>query len=200
MDWGKVGKGLMDAVPIIGGLLTNPLGTIADQAGKLLADKLGCEATPPAVHAAIAADPNALVKLKEIESNERTELARINLEATQAEIKAGSKDMATVNTTMQEETKSDKWWVSGWRPFNGFMFGITMFLVYFFLPLVFGLIETFAESKPDLEVPEIEYFVWLAWASVLGVASWHRGMKQRLESGEVGKPGIMGAIANQIKR
>lgn len=197
MDWGKIGNMVGGFAPVIGGLLGGPAGATA---GALIARGLGCEETPEAVSQAIKQDPEAFVKIKKIESEERIEMANIALEEKRMLVEAGSKDMGTVNATMQVEAKSDKWWVSGWRPFNGFMFGITMFMVYFFLPLVFGLIEAFAEGSPELEVPEIEYFVWLAWASVLGVASWHRGMKQRLDSGEVGKPGIMGAIANRIKR
>ncbi len=191
MDWKSIGGIVGKAAPLLGGLLGGPAGAAA---GTLVAGVLGVKDTPEAVSEAIKADPQALVKLKEAHLTHKKEMAEISLKEKQMIVDSGSRDLETVNTTIRTEATSDKWWVSGWRPFNGFMFGITLFSVYFFLPFLNGF------SWFNSTVPKVDYFVWLAWASVLGVASWHRGMKQRLDSGEVGAPGIMGALANRIKR
>ncbi|MDF1551379.1 MAG: hypothetical protein P1P88_26395, partial [Bacteroidales bacterium] len=55
---------------------------------------------------------------------------------------------------------------------NGFLYGTTVFCVYFLLP-VFGK-----------EVPSIPMEMWLGWGAILGVTAWHRGRKQRISVGE----------------
>jgi hypothetical protein len=61
MDWKDLaGTLIKTGAPIIGGALGGPLGaTVGGFAGKLVADALGVEATPEAVHEAIQADPAA---------------------------------------------------------------------------------------------------------------------------------------------
>jgi len=71
-----------------------------------------------------------------------------------------------INTTMQAETKAEHWPSYSWRPFNGFLYGGTIFAVYFLLPLL---------KQP---VPVIPSEVWLGWSAILGVASWFRGKAQ----------------------
>lgn len=68
-----------------------------------------------------------------------------------------------VNASIQVEARSEKWPQYSWRPFNGFLFGITIFFGYIGLPL-FG--------KEPVAIPE---FVLMAWAAILGVTAWHRG-------------------------
>jgi len=67
--------------------------------------------------------------------------------------------------------KSEHWVQWGWRPFNGFMFGLTLFCCYVLLPL-FG--------KPPVHIPEV---VMMSWAGILGVSAWHRGAQKRGDAG-----------------
>ena len=41
-----------------------------------------------------------------------------------------TKQQEAVNKQMAVEAVSGKWWVSGWRPFNGYLFGISVFCSY----------------------------------------------------------------------
>jgi hypothetical protein len=61
-----------------------------------------------------------------------------------------------------------------------------MFGVYFLLPLF------------DKDVPEIPYWVWMAWASVLGVTAWHRGKQKRIRAGDT--QGALSKAAGAIKQ
>lgn len=70
------------------------------------------------------------------------------------------------DTKQPVEVISDHWPTYSWRPFNGFLFGITVFSVYVILPLA------------KLPIPAIPESVWLAWGGILGVASWFRGKMQ----------------------
>jgi hypothetical protein len=102
-------------------------------------------------------------------------------EVSLAQIEAAK--LESVNTTMREETKSEHWPQYSWRPFNGFSFPLAILLIYFVLPIA---------NKP---VPDVPYWVWAGWLSILGVATWDRGKEKRAKTGEQ-NPGI---IANTIK-
>lgn len=62
MDWKEVGRTVARSAPVLGAALGGPAGAAV---GGLVAAAFGTDATPAAVSAAIAADPNAAVKLQE---------------------------------------------------------------------------------------------------------------------------------------
>ena len=69
-SWGNVVNTISGAAPLIGSLFGPggaAVGAVASAGLKLVATALGCEPTQDAITAAIAADPNALLKLKEME-------------------------------------------------------------------------------------------------------------------------------------
>lgn len=105
-----------------------------------------------------------------------------------------TKQIEAVNRTMQAESKSEHWIQWSWRPFNGFLFGVTLFLGYVIPALVNVVLAAFAVTNsittaapflgaapivnevarvvPYASIPE---FVLVAWGAVLGVTSWWRG-------------------------
>lgn len=91
MDWkdlaGIVGK----AAPIVGGILGGPAGAAV---GGLVATALGTDATPDAVSAAILQDPDAVVKLKELETNSRVQLQQLAVTAEQNRLQAAAAQYA----------------------------------------------------------------------------------------------------------
>lgn len=121
-------------------------------------------------------NPDLYLKLQQVAAEKETELARIGVEQVKA-----------VNATMIAEGKSDKWPQYTWRPFNGFMFGICVFVTYFVLPI------------SDKAVPDVPVMVWVMWGSILGVTAWDRGKEKRAKAGETGKGLIVNAI-DAIKR
>jgi hypothetical protein len=95
-----------------------------------------------------------------------------------------TKKLQVVNATMQAESKSEHWPQYSWRPFNGFMFAITLFMNYGFPPIANMFIVLLgADDAPHLVPGSIPEFVFMAWASVLGVATYHRG-KAKIQGGE----------------
>jgi len=183
MQWKDVGKVVGKFAPLLGNLLPIPGAGIA---GQLISAALGTENTPDAIHAAIKADPEAAIKLAKIEADNRVELQNQLLLAESSRIKA-------VNKTMQAEAASEHWAQWMWRPYNGFLFGTTLFFVYA-LP---SIINTFAPMiyKPipitsiingaertimtaqwiPINISPVPEFVFVAWGAVLGVSAWHRG-------------------------
>lgn len=74
MDWKDVGEIVAKGAPIIGAVLGGPVGAIAGAAGSLVASLFGCEDSPEAVEQAIKQNPEALIKLKELEAKQQAQL------------------------------------------------------------------------------------------------------------------------------
>jgi len=83
MDWSKVGKALADSAPVIGSLLGGPVGGAA---GALIASTLGTANDPAAVLARIQSDPDTLLKIKQLEQDERDSLRNWQTLTLQAEL------------------------------------------------------------------------------------------------------------------
>lgn len=198
-DWKETGKAIAaTGLKAIGAALGGPFGATV---GGQLADLLGCEPTPESITTSIKnASPETLVKLKELETSIKT----AEIEAEKHAREMDSKDIETVNATMQTESKSEKWPQWSWRPFNGFMFGITMFSVYFMIPLINAIaLNQFVPNESGMipfkiDMPEIDYTTWLIWGSILGVTSMGRNTLKVAQKGKA-EPTILGSIATRIK-
>lgn len=81
--WDKVGKAIADVAPTLGTVLFGPAGTAA---GALIASKLGTANDPEAILAKIKTDPEALIKIKQIEADEREHIREMQLQTLQAEL------------------------------------------------------------------------------------------------------------------
>lgn len=189
MDWKDLGKSLANVgLRAVGAAVGGPFGA---SIGGQLASVLGCDNEPDAVQQALAtASPDTLVKLRELD----TQIQLANIEAGIQERKADTIDLQTVNETMRQEAKSEHWAQWLWRPFNGFMFGITFFCVYFLIPLInFGM-----DTGNRIEIPHISESTWMIWGTVLGVTAWGRNTLKQAQAGNA-PPTILGAVATRIK-
>jgi hypothetical protein len=143
--------------------------------------------SPDSALAALKDNPEVAVRFQEAINARDVEMAREDTKRIQA-----------VNLTMQSEAKSEHWPQWAWRPFNGFLFGITLFMTYGLPPIVnmfttaFGTAKTsiivdgtttVTEATTHLIAGTIPEWVFLAWASVLGVSAWHRGAGKREAAG-----------------
>jgi len=164
MDWGDVKGVLGKAAPLVGSLLGGPVG---GSVGAMVANALGVENSPDQVLKELKNNPDALVKIKTLESEERIALRKLTVEQASNEMAADTGRIQSVNATMQAETKSEHWPQWAWRPFNGFLFGTTIFCVYFVLPLA------------EIQTPTIPNEIWMGWGAILGVSAWHRGVQKR---------------------
>lgn len=82
-DWKQIGRQVADAAPMLGAALGGPGGAAI---GALVASALGTGNNPAEVAAALQADPQALVRLKELEQQERDNLRSYTLELAKAEM------------------------------------------------------------------------------------------------------------------
>lgn len=168
MDWKDIQADIAAAAPVLGTLVGGPAGTAI---GSLVATALGTPNDAAAVQQAIKTDPNAAVKLRQIEADNSTRLQELLVTAENNRLVADTAAIATVNTTMQTEAKADHWPTYAWRPFIGFCFGFAWLGVYLILPILKGF-------WPGIVLPQISSEAWLSIGGILGVASWFRGKAQ----------------------
>ena len=162
MSWKSIANTVGKIAPVLGGLLGGPAGA---SVGTLIATTLGVENTPDAVSEALRINPEAAIKLAEIESNEKIKLRELLLEQAKAELAADTQVISDVNKTIQAEAASEHWPTYAWRPFIGFSFGMYINSMWV-LPL---LHITPVVLSADLT---------LAIGGILGIASYFRGKAQ----------------------
>ena len=104
------------------------------------------------------------------------------------QMRENTKRIEAVNETMRAESQSEHWMQWSWRPFNGYLFGITIFMNYVFPQIVNMFIRAWGTAAKDgsynlLVAGELPEFVLMAWAAVLGVTAWHRGKAKLAKTG-----------------
>lgn len=162
MSWKSIAETVGKVAPTLGGLLGGPAGA---SIGTLIATTLGVENSPESVSEALRINPEAAIKLAEIESNQKIKLQELQIDLAKAEIQADSTAISDVNKTMQAESTSEHWPTYSWRPFIGFSFGLYINSIWI-LPL---LHVTPVILSADLT---------LAIGGILGIASYFRGKAQ----------------------
>lgn len=78
MDWKDIAGVVGKAAPVVGGLLGGPAGAAV---GGLVAAALGTDSTPDAVSAALVGDPDAIVKVQELQANAKVQLQQLAVTA-----------------------------------------------------------------------------------------------------------------------
>ncbi|PTY38561.1 hypothetical protein BGP77_11480 [Saccharospirillum sp. MSK14-1] len=115
MNWSFLKKTVGKVAPVAGSLLGGPAGGAV---GGLIASALGVEATPDAVANAIESDPDAVLKLRQVETNHAEQMQRLQLEAETARL-------SQVNQTMRAEAAASDPFVRRWRPMFGYAVALT---------------------------------------------------------------------------
>lgn len=138
MDWKDLGKKVGKFAPLLGTVLGGPAGGAV---GGLVAAALGSANDPDAIDAAIAADPGAAAKLRELEERNRHDLEA-------AHIRAAETSVREVNATMRVEAKSEDAYVRRARPTLIYLIGLVVFTMV--LGSLIILAMTPAESLPHV--------------------------------------------------
>jgi hypothetical protein len=80
MNWSDLKSVVSKAAPVVGTLLGGPAGAAV---GGLVAAALGTDNTPDAVSAALIGNPDAIVKLQELQTNAKVQLQQLAVTAEQ---------------------------------------------------------------------------------------------------------------------
>lgn len=140
----------------------------------MVATALGVTPTQDAITQAVTTDPNAAEKLREFELTNSTELQKLIITSETA-------DILTVNTTMQAETKAEKWPQYSWRPFWGFASGAAFLFVCILVCILTwqAVINKDATSMGNIPLIIGSFSTLFAIpGAILGIASYKRGDMQ----------------------
>jgi len=164
---------LKDYAPSIASAVLSGGATLPQLAYKAISDATGLDISSmdQAQAAVDSATPVELLNLKQADYAFKLEVERLHVES-----------QGIVNNTMQVEAKSDHWWVSGWRPFIGFVTGAAFFVcVCFVCWLTYQAIESKSQDAMQM-IPQIIFNFTTLFGipgTILGIASHHRGKEKR---------------------
>jgi antitoxin component of MazEF toxin-antitoxin module len=182
-DWREVGRTAAKYAPVLGGVLGGPVGTAI---GAVVASTLGVENTPDAVMAAIEKDPEAAVKLAQIEADKSLGLAEILARTQIAKLEAHTRGIEATNRTMEAETKSEHWMQWSWRPFNGFALGVLALMTGATVLLAYlSVMAGKAEVKMLEHIPGMLASMGIiisALSAVVGVSAYQRGKEKHAKT------------------
>lgn len=190
MTWKDVGKFLGGAAPILGTILGGPAGGAV---GALIGTALGVESEPSKVLDALKDNPDAIIKIKELESNERVAFQKMLLESETNRLAEETKQIQAVNQTMQAEAQNsanENWWQKGWRPFNGYVVGLASLAAVLFTCYLFYQAIVQKDAAAISNVPALAMAITTILAvpgAAVGITAWHRGVLQREKATGEGK-------------
>jgi roadblock/LC7 domain-containing protein len=149
----------------------------------MVASALGVAPVPSEVNAALLANPEAMVKIKEIEATNRVEIQRLVVTAEANRLAAETAAVNAINATMQAEAASDHWQTYSWRPFLGFCVGLntlaaSILVLVVFVPIMFGNLQAAAAVAGLPLVIGALAGINGTLLPILGIASYFRGKAQ----------------------
>jgi len=122
MDWKSLEGDLAKVAPVLGGLIGGPAGA---GIGSLLASALGVPNTPSDVQQALKTDPEAAVKIKQIEANVQIAQITAASQVQLGQIDVNKADASNIN-----------FFIAGWRPFVGWVGGLGLAYAAIIEPLL----------------------------------------------------------------
>lgn len=179
MDWKELGKTVTKiGAPILGTLLGGPAGA---SIGAMVASAVDGDASDPAALAQTLLNPEAALKVRELEANKVVRLRELVVQQATQELAADTARIESVNATMRAESASEKWPQYGWRPYWGFISGTTFLVVCSFV--CYLAYKAIMGNNPNavLMIPQLVGAFTMLFgipAAILGVASWHRGVEK----------------------
>lgn len=179
MSWKDLGSTVAQFAPLLGAALPIPGGAAL---GSMIASVFGGNADDPAsLNRAIQANPEAAVKLKEIEANHKAELERIAMQRASNELAADTARIASVNQTMQAESKSGGL-PAFWRPF----WGIISAIAFFIQVSAISYLLVYKPEQAGVAISALSSLsiFWGVPLAILGVSAYHRGVEKRTMAGE----------------
>lgn len=179
MNWKDLAERVGKFAPMVGTVLGGPAGGVV---GAMVASALGVDNNPSAVSDALAVNPDAAVKIAQIESDERVQLQRLVVEQANHEMTALVQHSSDINSTMRVEAAAEHWPTYSWRPAIGFAVAINVTLsvivvAFAYVGVMFFKVESEVLSYLPAMLGSMAALVAVA-SPILGIASWFRGKAQ----------------------
>jgi len=170
--------------PMLGGLIGGPGGAVL---GKLVASTFGSDTEDPKeLERLIKADPQAAIKLREIELSNKVELEKLVIASEANRLVSEASKIESVNATMRAEAVSGDVWQRRWRPFWGYISGVAFFVQI--LAIIYVMIAAPATAAAVIaSLASLQVF-WGVPLAILGISAYQRGKEKRTALGEQAEP------------
>ncbi|ENI4485145.1 hypothetical protein ABXZ88_000947 [Vibrio fluvialis] len=191
--WDKIKSLIGGAAPLVGSLIGGPAGGTV---GVLIADALGVENTPDAIEAELLRNPDALLKIKQMESDERIRLRELSYQ--QAEIESAERKLVITeqHKLMVAELKSDDAYVRRWRPTFGYAVCLAWTSLFFGIA---GLMLFHPEFTEQAFTGAAKLTALFSVAlTVLGLNIHKRSQDKQISAG-ITPAGVFGGIASALR-
>jgi Holin of 3TMs, for gene-transfer release len=155
-------------------------GRAGEAVGAMVASALGVGGTPDEV-SAVLANPEVIVKLRQIEADKSIKLQELLGDQAKAELVAATTNAGDINKTMQAESASEHWPTYGWRPAIGFSVALAVLLSVLTVFMAYGAALVYNRNEGLAALPGILAAIAgiIAVVSpILGIASYFRGRMQ----------------------
>ena len=191
----KIGDLIKAGAPTLGGLVFGSAGEKGiELAMGLVSSALGVENEPDAIEAALKNDPEALVKIKTAEIENKTILEKAQLEHDVEVAREETKRIQEAAETQRKELSSEDGFVRRARPFFMNIFAISL------LVQMIAVSYVIAFKPADEAATTIASVVQLAgmWTIALGIVGVYIKMRSDDKNPNKGI-GLLGALAEKIK-
>lgn len=188
MDWKSLGQEIADFAPALGTALGGPVGAAV---GALVASVFGTANDPDQISAAIKADPQAAMKLRELELTHQTEIAKLILQDQADERAANRAQIADINTTIRAELTATSGYRAGWRPAFGYAAALTW--VVQVVGVVYAIIATPTQAAAIVNAIVALTPLWGIVLAVLGISVQQRSKDKQVSAG-LSPTGILGQL------
>lgn len=184
-SWDGVKESIGEFAPLLGSALG---GRAGGAVGELIAGALGVENKPDAVAKALQNDPQAMIKLQELQKNHQRELERMHLEAETARL-------SEINQTMRAEATADDGFVRRWRPTFGYMVALTWLLQS--VAIAWAMVAEPGEAADLINAVTALTPMWGIALSILGINITSRSRDKRVAKGQDGR-GLLDKLTDSI--
>ncbi|MEI8609948.1 3TM-type holin [Enterovibrio norvegicus] len=190
--WDTIKDLLGGAAPLIGTVIGGPAGGAV---GAMVASALGVEATPEAIEAELRSNPDALITLKKLESDERVRLRELALDQSKIESEERKLAITTQAATQQAELASNDAYVRRWRPTFGYAMCLAWSLLFF--GLAYALVFHPKEAASNVNAVVALTPLFSVALAVLGISIHKRSQDKQVAKGIL-PSGALGTIKKAI--
>lgn len=171
MSWDKIKEVIGNSAPLIGGLVGGPAGA---GIGAIISSALGTDNNPDAIYKELTSNPDAILKLRELEFTHKMELEKLYINADTQRLK-------TVNDTMRSEYQSEDKYVKRWRPTFGYAMVFTWSITW--LALCYVIIWDTDKAAAVITALTGTAMMWSIALAVLGVNVHQRSKDKQTMAG-----------------
>lgn len=190
--WDEVKSIIATAAPLVGGLIGGPVG---GSVGALVAHTLGVENTPEAITTELTTNPDALLKIKQMESDERVRLRELAYEHAALESAERKLALTEQHKLMKAELDSDDPFVRRWRPTFGYAVCIAWTSLFFGIALLM-LIHPEHTEAAFTGAAKLTGLFSVA-LTILGLNIHKRSQDKQVLAGAL-PTGILGSVASKF--